>query len=241
MYKVVLVDDEQWALADIFYTFQFEAFGFEVVGQFTNPRIALKEIPVLQPDIIFADIRMPSISGLELVGKLKEYLPELTVIIFSGYSEFTYAQEAIKLTVFEYCLKPVNDEEALALMGRLSDHMKKIKPLIVEKEEEPTFSHILNYVDRHIYDQIVIKDLANTFFLNANYCGQLFRKHTGKTFSQYMRDKRLKKACELLTRSRIPINTVASKVGFKNPYYFSRVFSEHIGVSPREYRLNHSP
>ena len=67
MYSVYLVDDEKWSLCDVLYTFPFAQYGFEVVGQNTNALAALDAIQDLRPDVVFADIRMPSITGLDLI------------------------------------------------------------------------------------------------------------------------------------------------------------------------------
>ncbi len=242
MYKVALVDDEKWALADIVHTFPFEELGFAIVGQFTNAKEALREIPPLQPNLLIADIRMPSMSGLELIQRLRVALPALTAVLLSGYAEFAFAQSALKLDVFEYCLKPLDEMEASELLRRVKAHLNaKESP---ERDAEQNsfsggkgqFSQLIEYVNEHIYEKLVLEELAKCFFLNANYCGQLFKSVTGKTFSQYIRDIRLARACELLSRTDMPIAQVAGQVGYEDLRYFSRVFADAMGASPRQYR-----
>lgn len=101
MYKVVLVDDEQWTLRGIRETFRWEEYGFEVIKKTTRPVEALDFIIREKPDVVFTDIRMPKIFGIELMQKVREVEYDTEFVVISGFGEFSYAQEAIRQGVVE--------------------------------------------------------------------------------------------------------------------------------------------
>lgn len=124
MYTVLLIDDEPWVLEGIKRLFNWEQEGFSVIGQTTRSVEALEIIKEKKPDVVFTDIRMPRISGIELMQKVRELKMSTEFIIISGYSEFTYAQEAIRLGAFDYCLKPIEEEYTRNLLKKLYTHLE---------------------------------------------------------------------------------------------------------------------
>lgn len=113
MYKVLIVDDEPLARIGLKETVNWIQYGFEIAADADNAITAMELCRKLQPDVVITDICMEPISGLELIENLqKENLfPE--IIVISGYSDFAYAQTAIKFGVSTYILKPVEDEESV--------------------------------------------------------------------------------------------------------------------------------
>ena len=107
MLKILVVDDEKQARDNMIHCINVATNGFEIIGAAADGSEALEMIRQTQPDIVLIDIQMPGISGLDVIAEArKEDLP-VTFIIISSYSEFSFAQEAIRLGVFEYLLKPL--------------------------------------------------------------------------------------------------------------------------------------
>ena len=125
MYKIMLVDDEEEVRKSIIQKISWERVGFEIAADAENAQDALEKLEATDPDVIITDIKMPFIDGLEFAQKAKEILPFVKIIIFSGYDEFSYAREAIKLNVFEYILKPVNVEELTQILERVKNNLDK--------------------------------------------------------------------------------------------------------------------
>ena len=100
LYKIMLVDDEEEVRTSIIKKINWEANGFEVVGDAENGRDALEKIEILEPNVIITDIRMPYMDGLALTESLRQKFPSIKVIIFSGFDDFSYAKEAIRLGVY---------------------------------------------------------------------------------------------------------------------------------------------
>ena len=116
MYRVAIVEDEIWILRGIQKTFQWKEYGFEVSYASTNAKEALEYICRYKPDVVFTDMKMPGISGIELAERIKEKGVKSKVIFVSGYADFEYAKKGIRLNVFEYCLKPIKQQEADELL-----------------------------------------------------------------------------------------------------------------------------
>lgn len=125
MYKVLLVDDEILVREAIGAKIQWEQLGFELAGDCENGEAAvefLKENPV---DVVLTDICMPYMDGMELSKYIYENLPQTAIIIFSGYSDFEYAKQAIQYKVSEYILKPVTAQELREVLTKVREKLDK--------------------------------------------------------------------------------------------------------------------
>ncbi|MDE7188401.1 MAG: response regulator, partial [Lachnospiraceae bacterium] len=94
-----------------------------VVGDAENGEDALEKMEQSEPDVVITDIRMPYMDGLTLTARIREKYPSVKILIFSGYDDFEYAQQAIKLNVTEYILKPVNGQELAQILGRVKNSL----------------------------------------------------------------------------------------------------------------------
>ena len=128
LYKVILVDDEEEVREAIRRRINWEEIGFRVVGTAENGEEALELAESCEPDVVMTDIQMPFMDGLTMLKKLKEIVPDLRSVIFSGYDDFEYAKEAIRLEAEEYILKPVDADELrnifIRIKGRLDEQIK---------------------------------------------------------------------------------------------------------------------
>lgn len=125
MYSVIIVDDEPWTIKGIRKAFNWNKYGFVITGQFTSAHKAFKFICEECPDLVFTDIRMPEISGLDLISMTKEKEIDVEFVIVSGFAEFAYAQEALRYGALDYCLKPIDIEMADQLLEKLALHFSK--------------------------------------------------------------------------------------------------------------------
>jgi two-component system response regulator YesN len=476
MYSVIIIDDEPWAIKGIRNVFNWDKYGFEITGQFTSVHKAIEFINAECPDLVFTDIRMPEISGLELMRMTKEKELDVDFVVVSGFAEFAYAQEALRYGALDYFLKPIDIDMADPLIEKLALHFSKkrsvrnnlilealtstdkselnrltpffdrssddyfrvlviysnsenkdyrhlkffdrkqtleidfgsrktlyilksseksdldtqldctvftgldikaigissistnydsiaklmkesdlaasqiflneekgvfeyeprltvVKPFIDEistiiqenkfdemdyimekgvhffrqnhlgmgevvylwnqvvsvlvgtyydelKDMEldflnyselkerfenfeslcsflydiliyikqlngqtvnegdinTYFSQMVKYIDNHFQSRLYLKDLSAQFFINQVYCCQFFKKNLGKTFSEYVTELRVKKACELLKHTELSIEEVATKVGYVDYYYFNKVFKKQCGITPTKFR-----
>lgn len=129
-YSVLVVDDEENQRRALIERVDWNSAGFEVIGEAENGVEALELVEQLEPDLIFTDIKMPLITGLELAGKVREIRPITQIVILSGYDSFEYAQTAIQYNIISYLLKPISadelSKELLNIHERMDERLNKI-------------------------------------------------------------------------------------------------------------------
>lgn len=103
-----------------------------------------------------------------------------------------------------------------------------------------TFRDIINHVNEHFFNDITLQSIAQKFTINPNYASQLFKKETGVTFTKYLTTMRVNYASSMLKTSDLSINEIAEKSGFKDYFYFTRVFKKITNMTPTAYRANDS-
>ena len=130
--KILIVDDEVIPRQDLMCIIDWGAYGYEIVGEATNGEQALKMIPILTPDVLITDIKMPVMSGLELIKTLRERGDRIEVVILSCYEEFNYVREALKMGVVDYLVKHTFEEEDIIRVIRKLDASFANKSIIAE-------------------------------------------------------------------------------------------------------------
>lgn len=124
MYQVMLIDDEPIIRQGMRYVIDWESQGFKIIGDYGQATEGLEAIVTKQPDLVFVDIKMPRLSGIDLVKQAQQAGFEGAFVILSGYSNFDYAKASIKLGVHAYLLKPIDEDE---LIGCLRDVKQSIE------------------------------------------------------------------------------------------------------------------
>lgn len=133
--KVIIVDDETLIRKLIRMKLDTERLNLEIVGEFAEAKSALKQLTVLAPDIILSDICMPEIDGISFSERCKEQLPNLKIIIITGYNDFEYARRSLKAGVCDYLMKPVQTEELNAALERVSQEIRNEREQRREQKE----------------------------------------------------------------------------------------------------------
>jgi len=143
LYSVLLVDDESYTRQGLRNLIDWEACGYRVADEADNGEDALAIIRRRPPDLVITDIRMPEMDGLELIRRSREELDNCpSFIIISGYDDFSYAQQAVRYGVFDFVLKPI-DEDILASALRKLDQVLTRNKLEQEQQE-------LNFCRQHM-------------------------------------------------------------------------------------------
>jgi two-component system, response regulator YesN len=127
MKKVLIVDDEPVIREGLPYIIDWQEYGFEIVGAAQNGKEGIKLINEYQPDLVITDIRMPEMDGLEMIQTAQKRGETFYSIILSGYSEFTYAQKAIRLGTVSYLLKPIDEDELTDILLGIRKEVDKQK------------------------------------------------------------------------------------------------------------------
>jgi len=138
-YKVFFVEDEIITRQGIRDNVDWQASGFEFCGEAADGEMALPLLRTAQPDVLITDIKMPFMDGLQLSKIMRERMPWVKIIILSGHDEFEYAQQALKLGVTDYLLKPVtvqNLQNALQKLTVQLDQERKEKENLKKFQEQ---------------------------------------------------------------------------------------------------------
>lgn len=335
MFRMVLVDDEPMALAGMEDIIDWERAGFQICGRCGSGEEALQLIRELRPDAVVTDIRLPEMSGVDLIRQTREDGLETEFVIVSAYGDFEIARAAILLGAVHYLLKPLNPAEvteaARLLAERLSGKSGRMPPVrepfvlnpetpslaglswtpaapdggcylaysnrpfvpplppeqfyplrvggnhgsLLCGEEEPrlpetvglscrhrgfssiglmleearvsfhggfryvdheTAASIQLYLGQHYKEELQLKDLAVKFFLSETYLCDLFKKNTGETILNFLRQLRIHRAMGLLTGTSMTLRQVAEESGYADYSYFGRHFKCVTGMTPDLYR-----
>ena len=223
--KVMLVDDEVTILEGFKRLFDWKAYGCEVVCEAWDGVMAVNQAKIYRPDIIVMDINIPIMSGLEALRVIRDQNGECACIIVSGYDEFAYCREALRLRITDYILKPVDFSE----FGRV---IEAIKLKLIENRcpqegscgEKPVFQ-LAAYLQEHLAEDITLLTLSEEFHMNPSYISQLFKNELG-----------MDKARTLLASTGKSITEIAGETGFRDYRVFTKVFKSAEGVSPTAFR-----
>ena len=132
MVKLFLAEDEIAMREGIKRNIPWEEIGVEFCGEAGDGELAWPVILEQKPDIVITDIKMPFMDGLQLAGLIRRELPDTRIVILSGYSEFEYAQEALRIGVTEYLLKPITPRKLREVIEKLAAGVEEEK----QKKEE---------------------------------------------------------------------------------------------------------
>lgn len=154
MHKLLIADDEAIIRKGLKSVLDWGSLDIEVVGEAEDGEIALTLIEKLRPDIILLDICMPFLNGLELVRKIEDIDKNFIIIIVTGFDEFEYMHEALKLKVFDYLLKPINKKNLMDII------LKALQELTKNKERKS----YITWANRQLTENI--DSIRENFFNN---------------------------------------------------------------------------
>lgn len=235
--RVLLVDDEIMIREGFKRLFDWEAHDCEVVGEASDGMEALTKIDTLRPDIAIMDVNIPIMNGLKVIQLARIKHPDTAFVIVSGYDDFSYCREALRLKITDYILKPVNYEE----FGTCIDNLKiaLFQRQCVQREtpqEERTIHSITRYLQAHLAEDVSLSVLAEEFHLNPQYISQLFKSEIGVNFLSYLTNIRMEQAKKLLLTTSLSVAEVSERSGYGDYRVFTKVFKKSEGITPSQYR-----
>ena len=245
MYRVVLIDDEKIIVDGLTRVIKWADYNCEVVGAAYDAAGGAALIRRLKPHIVFTDIKMPDQDGLTMLAGLKSEFPEMQIAVLTGYRDFNYAQEAIKLGVTRFLLKPSKMDELHEALSAMKERLDKLPPDAAAGEDEPCLdrhagSFIVNqataYIEEHYAQKLTLQEVADKCYVSQWHLSKLINKYTGNTFYELLNNVRIEKAKELLNDPKLKIGDIVDMVGYSDAAHFSRVFKRIVGVSANEYR-----
>ena len=241
MKRVMIVDDEMPVRKLLQASIDWKSLGLEVVGEAASGIEAINIIDDVNPDIVFVDICMPFMDGIEFTKMATTRYPDLRVIVLTGFDDFEYARQCVRLPVVEYMLKPIVRSEVEKVLKRVVDELdKRTIDKDSSEQEEPAISSfeiqkIVNYLKNNYKDSTInLTSVAQQFGFNASYLSRKFKKEMGVSFLEYLMKCRMEHAIEL-KKSNLKMFETANEVGIPDPNYFGRCFKKYTGISYSEY------
>lgn len=255
----MLIADDEITIRKGMLSLPWKEIGIEKVYEAENGLQAKEILRDEAIDILISDIRMPGLTGLEIAEYVKECEMDCAVILLTGFSEFEYAQQAIRNQVADYMLKPLRQKDILETVSRVADRLKqsRYQDKIVRQHEaemndpnlEKQISHyfhginvqvieILNDMAQHFSEDITLNSIAEKYHFSISYLSRLIRKETGYCFSELLNSIRILYAINLLEDTGVRIGDISQRAGFQDMRYFSQIFKKVVGCNPREYKRN---
>ncbi|MCI7813191.1 MAG: response regulator [Lachnospiraceae bacterium] len=237
--NILIVDDNVPVVNGIKKALKWEKLSIEHTFQAFSMEQAQEVLQRETIDLLVSDIEMPGGSGLDLIEWINREEICCVAVILSSFADFQYAKKAISLGVAEYLLKPVESEELEHAILK-AEKLVPAKREQIERQKIQTTSDAIQkmkqYIDEHLSQEISRKELADFAGFNQEYLSTLFKKETGDTLGEYIQKKRLSMAEKLLAQTNLPISLISQNCGYETLSYFSTVFRQKMGISPREYR-----
>lgn len=238
MYKVVLIDDEYIIVEGLKRVVRWADYNCTVVGTGEDAQSGAELIRREKPDIVFTDIRMPGQDGLSMLAGLRSEFPDMLVTVLTGFRDFDYAQEAIRLGVTRYLLKPSKMEE---INEALQVMTAKLGATPAPGETDSTASSFIvrramEFMREHFAEKLTLQDVADHCYVSSWHLSKLLSRHSDKNFYDILNSLRIEKAKELLKDPQCRIGDISEAVGYVDTAHFSRVFKRLEGISANEYR-----
>jgi len=238
-FSVIVADDEKLISKNISRKIEQTCDAFKVVGMAGTGLEAFEMAQQCLPDVVFSDIKMPEMDGIELIKRLKNHNPSVLTVIVSGYNDFEYARAAIQYGASDYLLKPVNPEELKKLLQRLEAELLAREQQISPRREASSVeivNHVMIYLRENYDKQIDFSTIASMQAVSAPYLSKLFHDHAGMSPSKFLTDYRMQQAKRLLRETQLSIKEIANKVGYPDQFHFSKSFKNISGISPVQFR-----
>lgn len=222
---------------------------FQII-EATNGHEGWQKALGLQPNIIVSDVNMPQMNGLEFCKKIKSdnRTTHMPVILLTAMCEHEDQLLGLESGANDYIMKPFNFEILLSKIHNLlmlQDTLIKtyrkqvdvnLEDINIESEDDKFIKTAIKLIDDNITNpNFSVEELSRMMFLSRVSLYKKMLTITGKTPVEFIRSIRLKKAVQLLEKSKLNIASVAYEVGFSNPTYFSKVFKEEYGMLPSDY------
>lgn len=241
MYRVVLIDEEAAAVEGLRKSIKWEDYDCEVVGTAGDAAEGAERIRQLAPHILFTGIRMPGSDGLTMLSGLRDEFPDLQVTVLTDCRNFDYAQQAIKLGVTRYLVKPSGMDEVREALQCMK---KKLDALPRENGEEAQLrnagSFIVNkairYMTENYRQKLTLQTVADCCYVSQWHLSKLLNRYAGRSFYDILNSIRIQEAKKLLEDPSLKIGEISEMVGYADTAHFARTFKKIENMSANEYR-----
>lgn len=244
--RIVVAEDEELIRNNLVKKIHAIDPSLQVIYAAEDGRNALEFIKENPVHLVITDIRMPVMDGLELIEALYLHHPHVRKIVSTGYADFEYARQAMRYGAADYILKPVKPEELRRALSKAmtsieKEHHPEKRNLAGAKNRADKPEEIVllvqDYLRENYMQEFNLEEIARNFNFTSSYLSKIFLKHTGEPPSKYVIALRIQAAKHLLGSQReLSIKEVAERVGYPDQFYFSRIFKQLTGCTPKEFQ-----
>lgn len=234
MIKVLIAEDEPLSLENLIGHLQTQLGSDALIEGVGNGREAILRAQQIQPQLIFMDIEMPVLNGLEAAAIIHAESPDIPIVFLTAFDRFDYAVGAMRAGGQDYLLKPFDRtqlEGCLRKLGLLSDTAAP-----PAETNDPFCAQFAIWIANHYMQDVSLDHAAEAMGMSTFYFSRMFRASYNQTFLEYLTVYRINRAVALLEQTDIPVREIAPRVGYADANYFTKVFKRHTGVTPTAYR-----
>jgi len=241
MPTVLIADDEDLSRYALRKMISALAPSLVVVAEAGSGREAVSLAERLGPDLVLMDIRMPGLDGLSAAETILALRPRTRIVVTSAHDEFAYAQKAVNLRLSGYLLKPVREEDFLAVVGPLLASLEQPSgaPVPARPPADPhadLVARARGYLAGADLSQVTLESTADAMGVSPPHLSRSFKALSGQRFVDYLTSLRLEAAKDALASEEASVEEIGRRLGYRDGGYFARVFKAAFGLSPGEFR-----
>ena len=257
MYKLLIADDEIIEREAIQFFIQQADLPFAQIQEAANGIEAVRLAQLHSPEIIIMDIKMPGKDGLTAAQEIRRFNPSCKIIFLTAFSEFDYAQQAIKIKAEDFIIKPAYSDNLIEVLQRVIVELEVNRPeskaaLVaahrkmlpgLECANTPTapaallIQRVCAYIDENYSQNIHLDELCDIAGFSKCYFSRIFKQYCRMSIVDYITQRRLEKTKELLQNPKLSVKEISYLVGYQDANYLTAVFKKWEKISPTDYRL----
>ncbi|MBI3990730.1 MAG: helix-turn-helix domain-containing protein, partial [Candidatus Omnitrophica bacterium] len=185
--------------------------------------------------VVILDVKMPGLSGTDVLSEIKKIDPSLGIIILTGYSSKDVAIDALKGHADDYAEKPIDINKIKETIERLLAK-RRGQSEISASDTKGKMEKVRHFIERNCFKKTTLKDAAESVCLSPKYLSRIFKEATGTGFNDYRLKIKIEAAKELLDKSGYNVNQISDKLGYENTESFIRQFKKITHHTPTEFR-----
>lgn len=246
MYQVILIDDERIIVEGLRKVVKWADYHCEVAAVANNAAAGAELIRKHHPHIVFTDIRMPGQDGLTMIAGLRSEFPDMQVAVLTGYRDFSYAQEAIRLGVTRFLLKPSKMDEINEALQEMVSRLDRLppqeQPPQQEEEEQGAnagsfiVNQAIGYMEKAYQQKLTLQEVSDRCYVSQWHLSKLLNRYAQMSFYDILNSIRITKAKALLADPSLKIGQISEMVGYSDTAHFARTFKKFEGMSANEFR-----
>jgi YesN/AraC family two-component response regulator len=243
MPTVLIADDEDLSRYALRKMVSALAPSLVVVAEAENGREAVSLAERFGPDLVLMDIRMPGLDGLAAAETILALKPLTRIVITSAHDDFAYAQKAVNLRLSGYLLKPVREEDFLAVVAPLLATLEQVSgasapvpPRPSADPHENLYARACAYLAAVDLSQVTLESTADALGVSPPHLSRTFKALSGQLFVEYLTSLRMEAAKDALASEEAAVEEIGRRLGYRDGGYFARVFKAAVGLSPGEFR-----